>query len=479
LPQDRAEFPPERMQASIPDAANLVPMEKELASIGFFLPSGHRIKDTRPRCIKLFQTISSSRCDTLVRIVPCPRHGFPVISDQDKYLALQKIITRSHNRQEPITNPITFHSSDLLSILGRRSDGGHHHQRIRDWFGVMTGTTIISDGAIWLAGSRKPVTGALKVFDHAIPSGERLSTGCKAERHYLWLSNWQLDNLNHHHAFGVDLEAYLRLRKFLSRALVPLLHVWLYASRHAGRFEKRYGDLCRHLNLRSYTHSSKIAEKLGPSLAELQNQGYLSGWAFRDTGGGCKITLHHGERFLSNQDPSSRGRNRRDDDLLPALVNRGITRAVARDLLAHLPECQNVMDQLEWGDFCISQSGCRIINPAGFYIHLIRSHIRPPASFETSRKRQLAEVQSVQLAQQAAEHSRLEQLYQEYRDRQVDIFIATHYSEEHYRALLLLKRQELFKRYPQAVYWEPSVLQRSLIEAVRTDVAKAISFVPA
>ena len=89
-----------------------------------------------------------------------------------------------------------------------------------------------------------------------------------ADRNYVWLSDWQLENINHHHLVPVDLDTYKQLRNHIAKALVPLLQVWLYATLQTGFFEKRYRELCKILNLTEYRHVSKIREKLGPCLPE-------------------------------------------------------------------------------------------------------------------------------------------------------------------------------------------------------------------
>jgi hypothetical protein len=78
---------------------------------------------------------------------------------------------------------------------------------------------------------------------------------------------------------------------------VPLLQIWLYASRDDGAYNKRYEELCQILNLRQYEQPSRIKEQFAPSLDELQAHGYLAGWSVEKTrdGKSYKIVLRHGE----------------------------------------------------------------------------------------------------------------------------------------------------------------------------------------
>src|SRR5262249_50073925 len=129
--------------------------------------------------------------------------------------------------------------------------------------------------------------------------GNQMPNGTIADQNYVWLSEWQLENINQNHLLPVDLEAYRQLKNHIAKALVPLLQVWLYATLQVGSFEKRYRDLCQILNSTQYQHPSKIKEKLGPSLDELQKHGFFSGWRIQPTSDGndFKVVFVHGEKF--------------------------------------------------------------------------------------------------------------------------------------------------------------------------------------
>jgi hypothetical protein len=92
----------------------------------------------------------------------------------------------------------------------------------------------------------------------------QMPNGSLADRNYVWLSEFQLENINQNHVMPIDLETYKRLKNHISKALVPLLQIWLFASLEGGCFEKRYQDLCQILKITEYQHPSKIKEKLGP-----------------------------------------------------------------------------------------------------------------------------------------------------------------------------------------------------------------------
>ena len=79
--------------------------------------------------------------------------------------------------------------------------------------------------------------------------------------------------INHNFLLPIDLETYRKLKNHISKALVPLLQVWLFASHKAGSFEKRYDELCEILNLQKYKAPSLITRQFKPSLDELTTHG--------------------------------------------------------------------------------------------------------------------------------------------------------------------------------------------------------------
>jgi hypothetical protein len=113
-----------------------------------------------------------------------------------------------------------------------------------------------------------------------------------------------------------------------------------------------------------------------------------------------------------------------------ALVERGVTPAMARELIENQEDPAPLLDALEWGDHLIAQGGPGAFrNPAGFYVYLLREGITPPKDFETSRKRVARQAEAEEQEQHYRERLQLEQAYQEYTDAQTANYIRTHVSE--------------------------------------------------
>jgi hypothetical protein len=286
------------ISASVP-TTNFAKVEKSLASLGFFTPSSRRVKNQQVKRIGFTREIKGRRVEVSAEIVPSTLFGLPITADQDKYLALQKIITNTMQADGKITNPIRFKSADLLRLLNDSTKSGKNYKDISEWLDVMSSTTIISNGAVWDAGQKRFARDRFRVFDRAVSVGHELDDGAVADANYVWLSAWQLENMNHNFLLPIDLESYRELKNHISKALVPLLQIWLFATHKVGSFEKRYDELCEILTLQTYRAPSQILRQLKPSLDELTRFEYLEKWRIEKTSDrkAFKVILFHGPKF--------------------------------------------------------------------------------------------------------------------------------------------------------------------------------------
>jgi hypothetical protein len=449
--------------AEILPSTEFVKVEKNLASLGFFSPSSKRTRDEKSKTVSVTVVVDGKRIEAKATIAPTALFGLPITADQDKWLALHKILSDVQLRDGQLTNPVSFTSAELLALLKIYKDSGKNYRDVSDWLDVMVGTTIISEGAVYVAGKRAFGKDVFHVFDRAVSFGKELPDGSIADKNYVWLSQWQLQNINDHHQLPIDLDIYRQLKNHIAKALVPLLQVWLYATRDDGVFEKRYDELCQILSIRRQEYFSKIKEKLGPSLDELTQYGYLADWQIEKTSDreSYKIVFYHGEKFhrdrrarLSRNRPpngtvehhprtdrTDRGSVPRrldlktetpapqrtfDPQLVIEFTRRGITEKKALELLANLKPGQDVVAQLEHAEQSVQRSQIPVRNPAGYIIHLIEWNTPVPDGFETSAKRKAREERDRRDREQRAAQEAQQQLdsdYEAYRDAEVDRYI--------------------------------------------------------
>lgn len=456
-----------------------VKVEKNLSSLGFFTASNVRLRGATKKVVTFTREMDGRRVEARAVILPSAEYGLPITADQDKFLALQKLINEVRIRDGQVINPVAFTSSELLRVLGN-VDSGNNYQDIYDWIMRMVATTISSQGVVYLAGRRKWATDIFHVFEKAVLFGMEMPDGAVADRNYIWLSEWQLENLNSNYLLPIDLETYKQLRNHIAKALVPLLQIWLYASRSEGQFEKRYTELCEILNVKRWRYLSKIRQILSPSLDELTKHGYLSNWAIEATSDkqDFKIIFWHGEKFHRDQrsrlaikalTPVKVTPRKGDSPLLEQLVRRGIAEEPARQLLVSVPPNQPVQEQLEWGDTVVSQAPRgKFHNPPGFYVHLIRENVQPPEYFLEARKvRERRQEQPV-------DELTVELAYEEYRNRQVDLRIKSLTSAE-FRRIVDERKKQIRKENPSYALMPAQTVAEIAQGAVRSEIAKGLN----
>lgn len=496
---------PVRRKSEVLVRPDFIKLEKNLVSLGFFTPSSRRIKNEKSKTIVFTRFVDGNRVEAKVTVVPAALFGLPVTADQDKYFAFQKLVTDIFQQEGRVANPIGFSSSELLHLLNQ-ADAGKNYQDVSEWLDLMTATTIISEGAVYLAGKKVHAKDRFHIFDRAVSVGKEIEPGVIADKNYVWLSDWQLENINNNYLLPTDFATYTRLKNHIAKALVPLLQIWLFASREEGRFEKRYGEICQILAIREYRHLSEIKRNFSPSLDELKAHGYISGWKIEKTNDrkSYKVIFFHGDKFQRDLNPklykadlaesealalADSGQNAESEQgsatdestaLLLALTDRGIAKTTALKLLASLAEGQRVLDQLEWGDHLVKQAPGNFRNPPGFYIHLLKENITVPDDFETSRKRRLREKARAERAREEHQRMKLELAYNEYLSGEVDRYIATEQGRLEFEEVAEAQRARLLASHKYTRTWPAETVTRLVQNVARSEVLqnriKPISF---
>src|SRR5581483_4010042 len=323
-----------------PATKEIVRVEKNLNTFGFFTPSSKRVRSSSKRVALQVRTDDGHRVHAKATIFPVGEFGLPTTADQDKYFAFQKILEQTRKRNGVITNPVRFSSAAMIDILGM-THGGKNYREIWEWLRRMTLTGIESEGVVYFSGRKKYARDLFHVFQRSVAVGEVLEDGSVAEENYVWLSEWQLENINNRHTLPINYEVYKTLQLHISKALVPLLQIWFYASRAEQRTEKRYSDLCSLLGLQTFQSPSRIKQQLAPSLNELKENHFLAAWELAKTTDetSYKLCLWAGTAFVSGADirataniEAPRLLTERQSQTLEALVQRGVREDRARQL---------------------------------------------------------------------------------------------------------------------------------------------------
>jgi hypothetical protein len=454
------------------EQVDLVRVEKSLHSLGFFASTAKR--EISRTIIQIFRRPDGQRIQAKAVIEGIPSLGLPTTADRDKYMAFMKIALDQREFQGQLTNPIRFSGADMIKLLRLRK-GGFHYDEINDWCKRMVATTIMSQASIFLADRRQYATDTFHVFDRVVLFGEELLDGTRSESYQVYLSQWQLTNLNQGYLLPLDFNAYLNLKRDIAKALFGHLSVWFYASR-GQPVEKKYADLCQLLNIRAYPYVSKASSVLEPSLEELRDIGYLSSWELVRTtrGGDFKLTLTPGKRLLClptfTNVVNAESRAALEAQMPPwvnELIERGVAERKARQLALETPDHQPVSDQIEYAEHLIRQDRRgrgKISNPAGFFIWAIENNLCVPGDFESSRRRRFKEAQEQAKKDQRSRMLQLENEYDEFCQALIDKQLAKDYPPEKLELALreqmtIIKRDqpEWFVRIPESTRREVAV----------------------
>ena len=472
-----------------PAKREIIRIEKNLNTFGFFTPSSKRLRAPSKSVSLQVRSDDGRRIEAKATIYPAAELGLPTTADQDKYFAFQKILERIRSREGVITNPVRFSSAALIGILGK-TDGGKNYREIWEWLRRMTLTGIESQGVVYFAGRKKYARDLFHVFQRSVAVGEVLEDGKIAEENFVWLSEWQLENLNNRHTLPVDYDTYKSLQLHIAKALVPLLQIWFYACRKDQQVEKKYTDLCSLLGLQRFKSPSRIKQQVAPSLDELKARRFLCNWDLVKTTDETdyKLILHAGAAFVSASDLRTGGEVRsladpRHAEVVAALVQRGIREDRARKLLLDLPDDQPILDQIEWADAEIARkqrSSDPVVNPPGFYIYLVRANYPVPADFETSRKRRAREESKRKDVESRAKEAQRELDLYEKRERYEAFLVdqtdaqLKNLSPASTERLLNAHKKRIKEESPQ-YQWSDATLRDFAVRRLRSEIAAELN----
>lgn len=494
-------------------------VEKSLASLGFFTPSSRRIKDQKTKRIDFTRDVDGKRVGVSAEIIPSAVFGLPITADQDKWLALQRIITDQLYADSKIANPIRFKSADLLRLLNDSTKSGKNYKDVSEWLDVMSSTTIFSDGVAWAANKKRFVRDRFRVFDRAVSVGKEMDDGTVADANYVWLSTWQLENMNAKFVLPIDLETYRELKNHISKALVPHLQIWLFATHKVGHFEKRYTELCELFALQQYSAPSQIMRQLKPSLDELTHHEYLAKWRIEKTADrrAYKIIFFHGAKFhrdRRNKKGESKSKSEpiiiaesdafepslpepgklesavpkgpthpntvvsfpgqagpEVEKLVDELACRGIMPSVATRLLDGFDASRlaRVADKIEYWD-SLQKTGRA---GAGLLHEFIKSDIALPNGFEPRKTKEVRVALEFRRTNLTRVAEAVEHKYTEYCRQTVDRFVAKEIPVGEFERRVMERKEETAK---SSGFWgvRPELAEQLARHEVRAEVTKSV-----
>src|ERR1700721_868098 len=105
-------------------STEFVKVEKNLASLGYFTPSSKRLRNAQEKSFTITTVVDGKRMELKGTIIPSAKYGLPITADQDKWIALCKILTDILRKEGKVTNPIAFTSAEILRRLHKHRHSG-------------------------------------------------------------------------------------------------------------------------------------------------------------------------------------------------------------------------------------------------------------------------------------------------------------------------------------------------------------------
>ena len=406
---------PEELRAEeavqLPLPQEFIKSEKNLETLGFFSPSSKRSRKSSKKVISFTRIVDGNKVQASTTIFPSAEFGLPNTADLDKYRAFQKILSDKIAKEGKVPKYITLTSADLIRIMGRSKEGKLYRE-IEDWLMRMALTGIRSEGAVWLAKKKIWAKDLFHIFERVIVYGQEMDDGTTADSHHVWLSDWQIENINAFYLLTLDYDLHKQLARPIAKSLLSMLQIGFYASGHI--YIKRYDDLCKFFGIARYRALSRIKEQFDPSNEELKKWGFISQYEYSKTADGktYNITWWVGERYYKTQKMVKEKKEKvigssqqlklpvpkKRKELLPLdnegkelakeLEDRGLTRSVTRTLISRYAQ-KHIEEKIRMLDYLMEKEDSKVDrNPAGWLRRAIEEDYQPPKEYLDHRDRE-------------------------------------------------------------------------------------------
>jgi plasmid replication initiation protein len=333
-------------------------------------------------------------------------YGLPTAPDADVIVALIQLTKLKNDFKKPTVH---FTRYELLRLLGWNNEGRSYRrldESLKRWVGV----TLHYANCWWDNRSKTYGDATLHILESAIILEGKGKFQDEDKQASLPLSSftWNKIFLESCHADNLkylDVTMYFSLQHSASKRLYRFLDKRFY-KRPSWVFDLPEIAFERVGLSRKYAHNvAKIREKLQPAIDELEQKGFLESLGrderYFKAKGTWKIRLDKRIARPGLAIPDAAAEEH--PGLLKALVERGVTRAKAEDLIRrHAPE--RIQQKLGVFDWMAERKDKRIgKSPAGWLVKAIEDDYAAPKSYEDREARQVREEARRQRDRQAAE----------------------------------------------------------------------------
>ena len=317
-------------------------------------------------------------------------YGLPTAPDSDVIVGLIQLTKQRNDFTDPT---VEFSRYELLKLLGWE-DKGRNYRRLSESLHRWVGVTLKYDGCWWDNKRKRRVSASFHILDEVVLPDE---DDPGIESSFTWGKKF-FKSCRDGNLKRLDLTTYFALKSAISKQLYRFLDKRFYL-RPDWTFDlpelahERVG-LSRNYAVRN------IKQKLQPALEELEAIGFLAPMSPADryskTGRGAwNIRLVRklpapAEAKPPEIEPEPTG-------LVLELVERGVTRSVATDLVRDFPE-DRIRRQIEVVDWLRETKPTKVKDVAAYLAEAIRKDFATPAGFRSQAER--AEAERAELARQ-------------------------------------------------------------------------------
>jgi len=225
------------------------------------------------------------------------KYGYPGPFDKKVYKAVEEIVT---GEGFPVENPIEFSIYKILTLMGRKKPGGRDYRQVRGSLEKLTATTIKSEGSFYLKGRRKYLDDVFSLFSRITFTGDERANGERADKNYLYVNSWFLENINEFYLRPLDYQFYKQLNGEISKRLYELLGVKFFRIIQDGNPALRfsYDTLTKLIPLRKQDYPSKAKQVLSPAHKELTDKNFLARVDWKKTRDSLLVYYYPGKRSV-------------------------------------------------------------------------------------------------------------------------------------------------------------------------------------
>lgn len=270
-PPKREQEVEEKQQAL--QVPKILKSEVNLLVFPFFALSGNDARNRTKTEYRALVERENGILEILWRVTSNSEYGYPGPFDRAVHKAIEEIISEL---EPPIKNPIPFSIYDLCRRVGVDT-GGAQYRKVKEALERIKFTGIKSQGTFYSKAKEEWIDDVFTLYERIIFQGSKMPDGRIAERNYLFLNSWYLENLNLFYIKPLDYGYYKSLSSALAQRLYELLGVKFYyiLKENLPCLRYRYSTICQLLPLVRHQYESYVERQIGPAHQELIKTGFL------------------------------------------------------------------------------------------------------------------------------------------------------------------------------------------------------------